>query len=76
VLGDAAQPSESAELRPALEQFSKDMHEPFFADYLEDDLTRLLQEEGFAGIQAAPHFVSKVVSATKGVASPKEELIH
>ena len=71
VLGDAAQPSESAELTPALEQFSKDMHEPFFSDYLEDDLAALLEEAGFVGVQVSPHFVSKVVSATRmtGIAS-------
>jgi ubiquinone/menaquinone biosynthesis C-methylase UbiE len=76
VLGDAAQPSESAELTPALEQFSKDMHEPFFSDYLEDDLAALLKEEGFVGVQVSAHFVSKVVSATKGVAPALDELIH
>jgi ubiquinone/menaquinone biosynthesis C-methylase UbiE len=76
VLGDAAQPSESPELGPALEQFSKDMHEPFFSDYLEDDLAELLRQEGFVGTRVSPHFVSKVVSATKGVAPAQGELIH
>jgi ubiquinone/menaquinone biosynthesis C-methylase UbiE len=76
VLGDAAQPSESPELTPALAQFSKDMHEPFFSDYLEDDLSALLQEQGFVGTRVSPHFVSKVVSATKGVAVAEDELIH
>jgi ubiquinone/menaquinone biosynthesis C-methylase UbiE len=76
VLGDAAQPSDSPELGPALEQFSTDMHEPYFSDYLEDDLADLLRREGFGGIRVAPHFVSKVVSATKGVAPAEGELIH
>jgi ubiquinone/menaquinone biosynthesis C-methylase UbiE len=63
VLLDAAQLSESEELAPALHQFSKDLHEPYFADYLNDDLRPLLEESGFAVEHVAPHFVAKVVSA-------------
>lgn len=63
VLMDAAQLSESLELAPALHQFSKDLHEPYFADYLEDDLRTLLEEVGFRVEHVAPHFVAKVVSA-------------
>jgi ubiquinone/menaquinone biosynthesis C-methylase UbiE len=61
VLEDAAQPSDSGELAPSLAQFSKDMHEPFFADYLADDLAPLAAEAGFSVQSVAPHFVSKVV---------------
>jgi ubiquinone/menaquinone biosynthesis C-methylase UbiE len=61
VLQDAAQPSESSEIAGSLVQFSKDMHEPFFADYLEDDLAALATECGFEVQSVAPHFVSKVV---------------
>lgn len=64
VLEDAAQPSDSAEIAPALAQFSRDMHEPFFADYLRDDLAELAAQAGFRVQQVTPHFVSKVVSAT------------
>lgn len=64
VIEDAAQPSESLAIAPALSQFSKDMHEPFFADYLKDDLASLLLETGFRVQNVSPHFVSKVVSAT------------
>jgi ubiquinone/menaquinone biosynthesis C-methylase UbiE len=61
VLEDAAQPSDSGEIAASLVQFSRDMHEPFFADYLEDDLARLSAECGFDVQSVAPHFVSKVV---------------
>jgi ubiquinone/menaquinone biosynthesis C-methylase UbiE len=63
VLEDAAQPTESPELEPALSQFSRDLHEPFFEDYLTDDLGALLAEVGFRVQNTAPHFVSKVVTA-------------
>jgi ubiquinone/menaquinone biosynthesis C-methylase UbiE len=76
VLEDAAQPSESRDLIPALDQFSRDMHEPFFADYLDDDLAGLVAECGFGSVATAPHFVSKVVSATKGLARESGVLIN
>lgn len=65
VLEDAAQPSDAPELRPVLEQFSKDLHEPFFGDYQRDDLTALLEETGFSGVRIGRHFVAKVASARK-----------
>jgi ubiquinone/menaquinone biosynthesis C-methylase UbiE len=65
VLADAAQPSDSPDLTPALHQFSADLHEPFFGDYLKDDLAALLTETGFRVRGVAPHFVSKVVSGTR-----------
>jgi ubiquinone/menaquinone biosynthesis C-methylase UbiE len=68
VLQDAAQPSDSSEITAALAQFSKDLHEPFFADYLKDDLRLLLEDAGFRVCAVAPHFVSKVVSAEKSSA--------
>jgi ubiquinone/menaquinone biosynthesis C-methylase UbiE len=76
VLEDAAQPSESLELSPALAQFSKDMHEPFFADYQEDDLAALLAESGFDSIATTPEFVAKLVSGTKALAREPEARLH
>jgi ubiquinone/menaquinone biosynthesis C-methylase UbiE len=76
VLEDAAQPSESPGLTPALKQFSTDLHEPFFADYLQDDLGTLLDEHGFGSIETTAQFVSKVVSGTKGLARERELLVH
>lgn len=76
VLEDAAQPSESMDLLPALEQFSKDMHEPFFDDYQDDDLGALLSECEFEDVATSAHFVSKVVSATKPLARGRRALVH
>jgi ubiquinone/menaquinone biosynthesis C-methylase UbiE len=76
VLEDAAQRSESLELRPVLEQFSKNLHEPFFDDYQADDLADLLAECGFGAIATAPHFVAKVVSATKSLAREPGVWVH
>ncbi|HTV18115.1 MAG TPA: class I SAM-dependent methyltransferase, partial [Polyangiaceae bacterium] len=76
VLEDAAQRSDSLELTPALAQFSKDMHEPFFDDYQNDDLGELLDEHGFESVASSAHFVAKVVSGTKPLARGRRGLIH
>lgn len=76
VIADAAQPRDAADLAPALSQFSKDMHEPFFSDYQEDDLCALFEQAGFSGVKVAPAFVSKVVSGRKSLAQGPSELLH
>jgi ubiquinone/menaquinone biosynthesis C-methylase UbiE len=76
VLEDAAQASDSRELTPALEQFSKDMHEPYFDDYQADDLGALLSERGFEDIATSAHFVAKVVSGTKALARVPGGLVY
>jgi ubiquinone/menaquinone biosynthesis C-methylase UbiE len=65
VIEDAAQASDAPELAPVLAQFSSDMHEPFFADYQDDDLAVLLAGAGFSGVSVGSHFVAKVASARK-----------
>jgi ubiquinone/menaquinone biosynthesis C-methylase UbiE len=63
VIEDSAQVSESAEIASALRSFPLDFHEPFYADYLEDDLGELLREVGFTVHATEPHLVAKVVIA-------------
>jgi ubiquinone/menaquinone biosynthesis C-methylase UbiE len=65
VIEDSAQPAESAEIESALRQFPLEFHEPFYADYLEDDLAALLAEEGFEVTAVEPHLVAKVVVARR-----------
>lgn len=65
VLEDSAQLAESATLAPVLGNFSRDFHEPFYADYLKDDLAAILADHGFAIESVEPAFVSKVVVARK-----------
>lgn len=65
VVQDSAQPQDAPELVPLLEAFHRDMHEPFFADYLRDDLRELLQEVGFEVDGVQSHFVAKTVSARR-----------
>jgi ubiquinone/menaquinone biosynthesis C-methylase UbiE len=65
VIEDSAQLTESAELQAALRSFPGEFHEPFYADYLEDDLAELLREAGFAIESTEPQFVAKVVVARR-----------
>lgn len=65
VIEDSAQPSDSPELAAVLAGFPTEFHEPFYADYLEDDLAGLLGEHGFVVDDVTPHLVAKVVTAHK-----------
>ncbi len=65
VIEDSAQPSESPELDGVLRNFPQEFHEPFYADYLEDDLGALLGEIGFDVRATEPVLVAKVVTATR-----------
>lgn len=65
VIEDSAQPSESPELESVLRGFPREFHEPFYADYLADDLGALLEEVGFRHLRTEPHLVAKVVIGTR-----------
>jgi ubiquinone/menaquinone biosynthesis C-methylase UbiE len=63
VIEDSAQYSESEPLAFFLENFAREMHEPFYRDYLRDDLGAMLQEAGFQVESTEPCWVAKVVTA-------------
>jgi ubiquinone/menaquinone biosynthesis C-methylase UbiE len=65
VIEDSAQLAESTEIASALREFPRDFHEPFYADYLEDDLAPLLGEPGFVVESVEPHLVAKVIVARR-----------
>jgi ubiquinone/menaquinone biosynthesis C-methylase UbiE len=65
VIEDSAQLSESAELAAALHAFPAEFHEPFYDDYLKDDLAGVLREVGFEIESSEPQFVAKVVVARR-----------
>jgi len=65
VIEDSAQLSESGSLEPVLRGFPAEFHEPFYADYLEDDLAGILREVGFTDVRTEAHLVAKVVIATR-----------
>jgi ubiquinone/menaquinone biosynthesis C-methylase UbiE len=65
VIEDSAQLSDAPEIAGALAAFGREMHEPYYAGYVKDDLATALTEIGFDVQGTEPCFVSKVVTATK-----------
>ena len=65
VIEDSAQLAESPELAPVLHGFPREFHEPFYEDYLDDDLAAVLRDTGFSVEKVEPHLVAKVLIATK-----------
>jgi ubiquinone/menaquinone biosynthesis C-methylase UbiE len=68
VIEDSAQLVESAEIAGALRAFPREFHEPFYDDYLEDDLAGVLGEAGLTGVATERAFVAKVVTAHRPAA--------
>lgn len=65
VLEDSAQLSEAGDLAFFLRSFTELMHEPYYRDYLRDDLAELLAEAGLEGASTERAWLSKVVAARK-----------
>jgi ubiquinone/menaquinone biosynthesis C-methylase UbiE len=61
VIEDSAQPSESPDLAAVLHDFPREFHEPFYEDYLRDDLGALLEAGGFRDVLTRQALVAKVV---------------
>ena len=65
VIEDSIQVADSHELAVFMGQFAEDYHEPYYADYVQDDIPGALREAGFQVDSVEPHYVSKVFVARK-----------
>ena len=65
VIEDSAQLAESGSLAFFLGRFATEFHEPFYRDYIADDLALPIAEAGFRLESVEPHYVSKVFVARK-----------
>lgn len=63
VIEDSIQRGDADDLWFFADRFAEDMHEPFYRDYLRDDLVQGLEEAGFSSPRARDAFLSKVVIA-------------
>ena len=68
VIEDSAQLAESPQLASVLHGFPREFHEPFYEDYLADDLAAVLSEAGLEVAEVEPHLVAKVVVARRPAA--------
>lgn len=67
VLEDSAQRSEAADLAFFLAAFSKQMHEPFYRDYVKDDVAALAEACGLRVDSVERAWLSKVLVAERPV---------
>ncbi len=65
VIEDSAQYAEASEIAFFLDRFPEDFHEPFYRDYLKDDLRLPIEQAGLVVTDVVPTFVAKVVVAQK-----------
>jgi ubiquinone/menaquinone biosynthesis C-methylase UbiE len=65
VICDSIQMNDSTELSPMMEGFASTFHEPYYKDYIHDDLTQRLQSAGFTDITCEAHYLSKYFTARK-----------
>ncbi len=65
VLADSIQASDSPEFIPVMENFRKFFHEPYYLDYVKDNINEKLENAGFTNVKARSHFMTKVWSAQK-----------
>jgi len=65
VICDSIQIVDVPHLEPMMKNFPENFHEPFFNDYIKDDLIEHLENTGFTNIEKQVHFVSKYLVAHK-----------
>ncbi|MGP1386709.1 MAG: class I SAM-dependent methyltransferase [Thainema sp.] len=65
VICDSIQTDDSPELVTAMENFPAIFHEPYYANYVQDDLTDRLTKVGFVNISTETHLLSKYWIAHK-----------
>jgi ubiquinone/menaquinone biosynthesis C-methylase UbiE len=66
VILDSVQRSDAEEIVYFLERFQRELHEPFYRDYIGDDLAAALRESGFdVEIEGDAAYLTKVVAATR-----------
>ncbi len=65
VLADSIQIEDSPKFTPIMENFHKIFHEPYYRDYIVDNINLRLEESGFSSITSESHFMTKVWKANK-----------
>ena len=65
VLADSIQINDSPNFISIMEGFYKNFHEPFYCDYIKDDIDKKMIEIGFNNVKSNSYFMTKVWSAIK-----------
>ncbi len=65
VLADSIQISDSPDFTSVMESFYKSFHEPFYCDYIKEDIDSKIEDVGFKDVNSNSFFMTKVWSAVK-----------
>jgi len=65
VIADSIQVADSPDFIEIMENFYKTFHEPFYCDYIKDDINYKIKELGFKNVKSNSFFMTKVWSAIK-----------
>ena len=65
VLADSIQLADSPQFELAMDNFRKAFHEPYYRDYVSDNINERLNQAGFIGIAADSYFMTRVWTALK-----------
>ncbi|HYP03144.1 MAG TPA: SAM-dependent methyltransferase, partial [Cyanobium sp.] len=65
VLGDSVQLADSPEFEAMMENFRRLFHEPYYRDYIGDDIEARLMQAGFTETRGQTHFMTRVWMARK-----------
>jgi ubiquinone/menaquinone biosynthesis C-methylase UbiE len=65
VLADSVQLADSPQFETIMDNFRRVFHEPYYRDYIGDDIEARLASAGFSGIRAESHLMTRVWCATK-----------
>ena len=65
VLADSVQLADSPQFDVAMENFRRVFHEPYYRDYIADDIDARLRDAGFEAVTAETHFMTRVWTARK-----------
>tara|TARA_B100000214_G_scaffold6199_1_gene4542 strand:- start:795 stop:1856 length:1062 start_codon:yes stop_codon:yes gene_type:complete len=67
VLADSIQIEDSPKFISVMENFHKIFHEPYYRDYIVDNIKLRLEDSGFSSITSESHFMTKVWKANKPI---------
>ena len=65
VVADSVQLADSPQFETVMDNFRRVFHEPYYRDYIGDDIEARLDNAGFQAIRAESHLMTRVWSATK-----------
>ncbi len=65
VIADSIQISDSPQFISVMDNFRKFFHEPYYLDYVKDDINQRLSDAGFIEVNNESHFMTRVWTAKK-----------